>query len=120
MGFAFNPFTGSFDVINPTWIRIAGSIGGTSSTVVDTIPLAEFGSLDYKVGIHNAAKTEGRHFNINILNLSSTLKDNIYGRVSGSLNVTVAASINGANMELTITNNELFDVDYSIGKLVLT
>lgn len=87
------------------------TVGASSTVAIDTLPLSLITGVKYFVAIKNVANAKYRSFEMNVMNANGTLKDIVSSKViSGSLNINVSAAISGTDMELQITNNEVFDL----------
>lgn len=121
--FSFNPFTGSFDKINGSsggpsgpnpWSRFTGTIAGVSTVIIDTVPLTDLIGSKYIVAISDEIETNAQLVELNILNLTSTLRSSVFSKLNSNLDIEIDATINGSNMEVSVTNNEIFSVNYNV------
>jgi hypothetical protein len=121
--FLFNPFTGTLDRVvragtsgSSEWSRLTGVVSASSTVVVDTVSLADLIGGKYIIAISNDTETNGKMVEMNVLNLTSQLYDNVFSRLDGNIDIEISANINGSNMEISIKNNEVFDVNYNVLK----
>ena len=112
--FSFNPFTGTFDKVVREWTRFAGIVPAGQTVVVDTVPLADLIGSKYVVALSNETETNGNFLELNVLNLTSNLKSNVFSKLKGTLDTEIDAIINGSNMEVSVKNNEVFNVNYNV------
>lgn len=124
MSLRYNPFTGNLDLIGsgqaPVWDKVSSSAIGSSTSVVDSIPNTDFRSLKYIVTVFNDANTAYKSFELNVLNDSGSYLETRSHRLrAGDLNMAIGTVNNAGTFELQITNNESFDVQVEIGRLVL-
>jgi len=118
MGITLNPFTGQFDFIGE-WIKIKDPISASASSTFDTIPLTDFVHAEYLINYRSQTTDEAKSFKFSVLNDNSVLKDSVYVKMGTNIRVDVSADVNAGNFELNFTNNEIFDVDISVARLVL-
>lgn len=119
----FNPIEGRFDLVGGSstaspWARLTGTIGASTNLVVDTVSLIDMIGGKYLIAVSNATETQGKVLELNILNQTASIKDNVFGKINGGISVDVDVNINAGNMEVDITNNELFTINYNIVKTI--
>jgi len=126
MSWRFNPFTGQLDKVvtggagSSVWDTISSSVTASSTGVVDSVANGMFQSLKYIITVFNDANTAYRTFELNVLNNNGSYKDTVSHRLqAGGLSLNVNTVNNAGTLELQITNNELYDVQVEIGRLVL-
>lgn len=127
MSFKFNPITGTLDLVNATggtttqvWSRISSTVNALNASTVDSIANTSFKSLKYIVTIFNDANTSYRSFEYSVLNDNGSYKETKTHKLSASgPNVQISTFNNAGNFELIINNNEAFNVQVEIGRLVL-
>lgn len=121
--FSFNPFTGTFDrVIRNTgggpsadeWSRLTGSVSGGQTVVIDTVSLTDLIGIKYVIAISNETETNARLLEMNVLSLTSEVMSSVFSRLGGTIDIEVSASISGSNVEVSVKNNEVFNVNYNV------
>jgi hypothetical protein len=123
MGWRFNPFTANFDFVDTTtaqanvWERFSGTVTASTSSNVDTIALTNFNSVKYIISLYNSTNNEVKQLEIGVANHTTSVKDTLYGKVKGSLDIDINSNLVGSNFELEFINNETFDIDYTIAKV---
>lgn len=95
------------------------SVLASSSKVVETLNTSKFDVLKYFLIFSNPTKTIKKSMELTILNQGIILKDTVSNRIGTGLDLEVGAILNSPNMELTITNNEIFDINVSLVKLTI-
>jgi len=100
------------------WEKANGTVSASTTSVEDTIPLVDFNSVKYILSFSNGTNSEVKHMEVGVVNLGTSIKDSVYGKVKGSLNVHVNAVYNSPNFELEIINNETFSIEYDLAKLI--
>lgn len=124
--FKFNPFTGNFDITetgvagSSIWTKVTGTVSGSSSSVIDTVDLTSFTSIKYIISARNKPNSAAKYLELSVNYNQSSLSDSVSGKINNGLSMNVDANLVGGNLELDITNNETFDIDLDIAKLVLT
>ena len=92
-------------------------VSGSSALVVDTVPTTDFRALKYFVSFHNITQDVAKYLEMNVVNENSSVSDSLSGKLGSSIDVDTGAAISGSNLELTITNNETYDVTVSLAKI---
>ncbi len=100
------------------WRKRSGDISASSSLVITTKDLSKFRSLDIFITAHNVTQDKTKHLQFSVVQEGGSLKSSVYGRL-GTLKIAVDEAIVASNIEVTITNNETFDVVYEIAELVM-
>lgn len=122
MSIKFNPFTGNLDLVggsDTTWSKLSNTIPSSSVSVVDSISNNDFESLKYIVTIFNKANSAYRSFEFSILNNNGSYKDVLSHKIKSGASVSVDTNNNAGTLELKITNNESFDLQVELAKLIL-
>lgn len=127
MGYVWNPITGELDRVGQSggpggsspWSTISDTVAASSTRVVDTISLSNFNSSIYEITIYNTTQSVARTFKLVVNNANGALKDQLTNKVGSSINYDIDAISSGGNFELTITNNESYNLSVSIAKLAL-
>jgi hypothetical protein len=104
--------------IGGAWLKSKRQILGSSSLVIDTKPLDGFTSLDYVITAKKADKTEMRSMYYRVVQENGSLKSSVHGKL-GSLKMQVNEAIAGSNLELTIVNQETYDIEVTFARLIL-
>ena len=105
--------------VNGAWTKGTDTVPALSSKVIDTVALVNFHNLDHIFVIYNDAESKTRRLQLTTVREGATIKTSVYGR-SGSLpNVQVSTVINSGNAEVTITNNNNYELNVSYAKLSL-
>lgn len=110
--------TNNFTTVNGIWEEVTDTVSASSSKVVDTVALADFSAIEYKVTLFNTANNKTKKFTLDVVYENSAVSDTLYAKRGSALNYGIAAAINGSNMEITVTNNEAYDLEVSLGRLI--
>ena len=100
------------------WTKFTDVVTLSSSKVIDSIVLANFNAVKYIITLYNTAQGESRYFEMVVVNQGGTLKDSVVAKLGSSLNYSINTTVNAGSMELTLFNNEAFNLDVSIGRLI--
>jgi hypothetical protein len=121
MSWTYNPFTGKLDKKNKSlWEKLSSTVDAASTGVVDAVENGSFESLKYIVTVFNQANTAYRSFEFNVLNNNGAYKETVSHRLNGgNLSVRIDSVNNSGSCELQITNNESYEVNVELAKLVL-
>ena len=126
MSFQYNPLTGRLDIVGAggssttIWERVSDTVSSSSTETVDSVANASFQSLKYIVTAFNDANTTYGSFEFNVLNNNGSYLDTVSHRLRSGLNIAVNSVNNAGTFELQITNNESFDLNIELAKLVLS
>jgi len=121
MTWGFNPFTGQLDKVGSSpWIEVSDSIPASSSKTVDSILNSSFESIKYLFTAFNSTNSAYESLEINVLNNGGSYKETISGKLkAGGLNIDIDTNNNSGTFELIITNNESFEVQARLARLLL-
>ena len=100
------------------WKDVNDTVPASSTKVVDSIPVANFVNLDYKCTVFNQPNSVTKAFDLKVIYDGSILKDVLFGKVGSIINYDINVNLNAGNMEISITNNESYDLDVSLGRLI--
>ena len=102
------------------WVKKRPAVlPGTSSSVVETIPMTGFKSLDYIVTIWNSTEDKTKSLHLKITQDASGLKSMIRDKLGTNIDFDLSEAIVSGNMELTLTNNETFSLNIEMARLKL-
>lgn len=99
---------------------LSGTVLASSTTDIDTVPLASFQGIKYFISYWNDAQDKRKVLELSITKKTGSLKSSVYGKIGDELDVDVDESISGTDMLLTISNNELFPVTVNVARLIFT
>lgn len=120
MSFKFNPFTGNLDYFDASPVEVLNDLVNASSTkTIDTVPLTDFRRIDYSVALSNDSEGKTRSFDLTVINEGGTLTESVKDKLGKNINYAVNVSVNGGNLELDITNNEIFNIDVDYTKIAI-
>lgn len=95
-----------------------GVIGNGVTTVVDYLDSSVTKTVKWLIELVNNDTNKINSYEIlAVNNFDTDVVFNRYAIVGNKINHNVAASINGTNIELLITNNELVNITYKIARL---
>lgn len=124
MSFVYNPFTLKLDKVTSSsssslWDSISSTATASSTTVVDSIIDGNFKTAKYIASIFNVANNSFKTLEIDILNEGGAYKETVFSRLrSGNSDIEISTVQNAGSMDLTIVNNESFDLTFSAGRLI--
>ena len=105
--------------VNGAWTKDTDTVPALSSKVVDIVALANFHNLDHIFVIYNDAEAKTRRLQLTTVKEGATIRTSVYGRSGSLTNVQVSTVINSGNAEVTITNNNNYQLNVSYAKLSL-
>jgi len=101
----------------PLWRKKAGTITGSSSGVIDTFSAASFTHADYILTITNLANTLTKSLKISVNKADGDVTDLVYAKFGDSINIAVSSALNAGQFELTMDNNEAFDLVWALTRI---
>lgn len=124
MSLRYNPFTGTLDLVGGTsaniWEKVSSTVPALNTVAVDTLANTEFKSLKYIITTYNETNSAYRSIELSVLNNNGSYRETRSHRLQvGGLSVAIDTFNNAGTFELRITNNESYDVQVEIGRLVL-
>lgn len=95
-------------------------LGASGSGVADSLPVADYYAAKWIVHILTIEGTP-RYRGLEVLGIynGSTSFYNITGSIGESINVGVVVDLNGANLELQVTNNEAVSIEVRVLRLAI-
>lgn len=86
------------------WTRGVQTILASATTVIDSVPLADFRAIKYVLCIGMGARTV--QMDINLIKDNSAITETIFGKIGQGINFSLDTGILSGNMNVSITNNE--------------
>lgn len=99
------------------WTKTDVSIPAGITKVVDTIPLASFRQLDYKINYLNTVSNRRKGLKMTVINDDSTIEEQVYAISGAPLNLGIFTNIVGTDLQISVQNSETSDVEMSFAKL---
>lgn len=99
------------------WKGKQTTVIASATKVVDTIALNSILSLEYVFTIYNDSEQVVRSFNYKVLNLNGSISDVLFAKLGSAINIEVSSASNGGNLEITIKNNELYNLEVKLTRL---
>lgn len=101
------------------WTEINDVVNDSSSKVIDTIALTNFHTAKYTFSVYNDAESKNKTFELTVVREGTALKDKVSAKMGSNINMGIGANVNAGNMELTLFNNEIYNLTVSAARLVL-
>lgn len=105
--------------INGAWTKANNSVGPSTTKVIETVGLSSFHNIDYIFTIFNEVEEKTRSLQMTVIREGGTIKTSVHGRLGSMTNISVVGNVSGSDMELEITNNNLYTVSVSYARLTL-
>jgi hypothetical protein len=106
--------------VSSVWTRGDSIVYAEQARSIDLLPLSGFISIKYIMTFSNADEEKAVTLELTILHENGTIKDVVSNKIGRSISLGVDTNVNTNNeLEINITNNELFDVNISYARLVL-
>lgn len=100
------------------WDQFSKPLAISTTNVADTVALVNFVQLDYFLTFKDSVSSKVKTLKLLVLKDDSSIKDQISQIAGSPLDLDIEAVINGSDMELQITNNELSVVNLQVTRLV--
>ena len=100
------------------WTKFSDTVNLSSSKVIDSITLGDFNAVKYIITLYNTNEGKSRNFEITVVNSGGTLKDVVTNKLGSNFNYSVTATVNAGKMDLTLFNNENFNLEVNVGRLL--
>lgn len=108
------------DVFGPgIWKRGGATILAASSEIIDIVAESEFQSIFYHMSIYNKSEPVTKFLDMTIGFKNSGLISIVKNKAGDSINFELSEATNSGNMELTLTNNEAYELVVQFAKLEL-
>jgi hypothetical protein len=111
MAFEFNATTGQLDLVKSVYRKIRRSLPAGSTTTVETIPIANFVSIDYSASLKNDAQAKYKGFKFYVTRTDTDVVDQVYARSHQPLNIEMTTQVVGSDFVLKFKNNETFALE---------
>ena len=93
--------------------QFTGTIGASSTLVIDSVTLAQFSRLDYTLSFYDNGETVTKNMKFVVNKTGSTISDQVFSRL-GVMDIEVNSVVNAGEYNLSITNSEAFAVNYCL------
>lgn len=103
------------------WRKKKNKVLASSTIIADTIPLIKFVGVKYIIQFSN--DSEDKFNTIEVLAAKKSggnLEDNVVGNLGDDIDVDTNVIISGSDVILQLTNNEIYQLDVAISKLILS
>ena len=101
------------------WQKVVITIPASTSQVVSTTSIASFNHGEFIMNFKSSTTNREKSLKFSAVKDDVAIVDQVYARAGASLNVDVSSAINGANVEISVANNEAFAVNLIMAKLIL-
>lgn len=103
----------------PVWKIGKAVVGAGNSQIVDQISVNTFRVAVYHVAIFNIAQSVTKHVTLTVKTDGTTSESSVSNKLGDSINFNLSESVVSGNMELTLQNNEGYDITIAFGRLNL-
>lgn len=101
------------------WQPLTLSIPAGATRVLDSIPYANFHMVKYVSVLYNLSAGVSRGFELSVYSVGGLPKDVLGPKGGSPVNCSIVAATNGTNMDVAITNNEIYQLELTAAKLLL-
>lgn len=115
----YNPHTGLVEIVRREWDLFIETVPAGQTLAVDSVPNDCFKAIRYQIAAENVANNAYLFRQMSALNNSGNYRDSVSDRLGSGVNLNIDFFNNAGTFELRLTNNELFDLEVSIGRLIL-
>lgn len=105
--------------ISSVWRKSRGSIAGSTSETILSIPTSTLHTLNFVLSAYNDTEVEAitRGGMVNLF--GSVVQDTIYAKLGKGIDVAIDIVISGSNLQVNVTNSETFTLSYELAYLKL-
>lgn len=100
------------------WSEGADTVNASSTKTVDTHALADFNSIVYHLTLYNTVQGVSKKLTVTIVDDNGTIRKVVSSKLGSTINYRVNANKVGSNLELSIVNNEAYNLDISYARLI--
>ena len=104
-----NPFNG----------KRVKDLPASGTTLVESLPLTQFRELRYFIVFFNADETISKRMEMSVKKEGTSLTEVVFNRSGQGISLEVNPTENSGDMEMRVSNNELFDVKMCYTRLTL-
>ena len=97
----------------PQWKRRRGIIPAGNSKVIFEYPVSDLRSVKIIASFFNVTQDKTKQIEVGIINSEGAISDQV-NKLGSALNLAVVSSENGGNLQVTATNNEIFELKYNL------
>jgi len=102
------------------WTKNNTVVYNATTKVVDLIPTSGFNSVKYHFTLYNKIEQKTLTFELTVIQENGTISDVLVNKFGSPLLIEVEAEKNVSNeLEIKITNNNIFNLDVSYARLIL-
>ena len=102
-----------------SWEKSSNFIPAFTDKTIETIPLADFHSLDFIFTLYNDTENLSKRIHLNIIKEGTTLSTNVSGKLGRLPNIAVTASVLTGDAIIAIFNNNAYQIELNYVKLSL-
>lgn len=99
------------------WSKTTVLVPASSTVIIDTVPLASFGQLEYIINYLNTFTKGKSGLKMTVINDDSTIEEQVYAKSGAPLNLGLVVNPVGINCEVSLQNNETSAIEVSFAKL---
>lgn len=105
--------------INGAWTKFTNTVPALTTKVIDVLALADFHSINYAITLYNDSESKTRTFQMTAFREGVTINTSVYNKQGSLVSLESDVLVNGLNSELTIVNNNNFDLEVGFARLSL-
>ena len=95
------------------------TLSANSSFSLETIPLSHFSFLKYFISFVSLNDGTTKQMEVQIKKQGSNVYSVVSGRIGTGIDLIVNPLVSGVNFEMSITNNESFDVEINYSNIII-
>ena len=101
------------------WQRSRVIVDANTTKVVDTLPILNFGFVHYYVHIRDVDSTRANSFQISVQRDDTGLTEIVFAKFGSQLDFDITSAEVGGQLQLSLENNEAFNVEFRFARLIL-
>jgi len=95
------------------------TIPALTTKVIEEVPLVSFKTVKYFVHFSNLANNITKGMEVTVKKSGASVKSVVSNRIGIGIDLAVNPIVNGVNLDMSIINNEAFDIQMSFAKLTI-
>lgn len=111
------------NVVNITatqvWNKFDDSVSALSTKTIDSLSSTKMLQAKYVITIYNVNEDKFKSFEMTVSRKEGTVGDTVFNKIGDSIDYGINAIEVGPVVQLQVQNNELFNLNVSIGRLSL-
>ena len=106
--------------VSQNWAKTAASVSPSSTAILTTLPLASFRVKKFYIEAYSDAENKYKAMEMLATRKGAMgVNDTVYSRIGDPLNISLNLTVSGADVSLSVINNESFAIGVVVTQLTL-